>query len=366
MVPMPAAVADVEIVGVSKRFGSATVLKHVSLRIERGEFFSLLGPSGSGKTTMLRLIGGFLEPDGGSVKIAGEEVTGLPPYRRNVNTVFQHYALFPHYDVWGNVAYGCKQQGIQGDELRERVAAAIDLVRLTGLEKRRPRELSGGQQQRVSLARALVLRPAVLLLDEPLGALDLKLRKYMQVELKRLQEQIGITFVYVTHDQEEALTMSDRIAVMNDGEILQVGPPNEIYERPNSRFVADFIGESNFLSGVVERSREREAWVATAVGLVPAWADMPVAPGSDVNVAIRPEKLALLPPGDSTSLLHGHVERVIYAGVSSHVQIRLDDGMLIQVRRDGGTGGRDDAHHAPVGAAVGVSWQTHDARVLPS
>jgi spermidine/putrescine transport system ATP-binding protein len=357
---------DVEIVGVSKRFGHVVVLDDVSLQVGRGEFFSLLGPSGSGKTTLLRLIAGFLDPDAGSIRIAGEEVVGLPPYQRNVNTVFQHYALFPHYDVWGNVAYGCRQQGIKDPELRRRVEEALAMVRLTGLEKRRPRELSGGQQQRVALARALVLRPAVLLLDEPLGALDLKLRKQMQIELKKLQEQVGITFVYVTHDQEEALTMSDRIAVMNEGRILQLGTPEEIYERPNCRFVADFIGETNVVPGVVQGSDDAHTWVATAIGRVAACADIRPAPETRVNIAVRPEKLTLLPDGDPAGMLRGRVERVVYAGVSSQVQVRVGGDTLLQVWHQDDARGRDQLPHVSPGAEVMITWRPQDARILLS
>jgi spermidine/putrescine transport system ATP-binding protein len=360
MPSLTSGIPDVEISGVSKSYGSSPVLQDVSLEVARGEFFALLGPSGSGKTTLLRLIGGFAEPDRGIIRVAGQDVTHLPPYRRNVNTVFQHYALFPHYDVWGNVAYGCRQQGIKGEDLKRRVAAAIELVRLTGLEKRHPRELSGGQQQRVALARALVLRPAVLLLDEPLGALDLKLRKQMQVELKNLQEQVGITFVYVTHDQEEALTMSDQIAVMNAGSILQVGSPREIYERPSCRFVADFIGESNFLTGRVDHQSDGLAWVETPVGTVPASADAPMEEGQMVNVAIRPEKMSVLSSDDASIVVRGRLERVIYAGVSSQAQVRLTDETLLQVRLSGG-----ERVTAPgIGDEVGIGWRAADARVL--
>jgi spermidine/putrescine transport system ATP-binding protein len=239
----------VELREVSKRFGEVEAVHQVSLQIREGEFFSLLGPSGCGKTTTLRMIAGFERPDAGEILIRGQRMNEVPPFHRPVNTVFQHYALFPHMTVFENVAFGLEMKRLPREEIRRRVAEALRLVRLTGLENRYPRQLSGGQQQRVALARALVNRPAVLLLDEPLGALDLKLRKEMQLELKNLQHQVGITFIYVTHDQEEAMTMSDRIAVMNQGRVLQVGTPVEIYERPATRFVADFIGETNFLEG---------------------------------------------------------------------------------------------------------------------
>jgi spermidine/putrescine transport system ATP-binding protein len=251
---------DVELQGVRKSFREVVAVDGVSLRIERGEFFSLLGPSGCGKTTTLRMIAGFEHPTEGEVLIQGRAMGETPPFARNVNTVFQHYALFPHMTVAENVGFGLKMKGRKRSEIETRMSEALELVRLSGYEQRRPRQLSGGQQQRVALARALINHPAVLLLDEPLGALDLKLRKEMQTELKRLQKSVGITFIYVTHDQEEALTMSDRIAVMNGGQVEQVGLPEEIYERPQSRFVADFIGETNFIEGLVEFSNRTALW----------------------------------------------------------------------------------------------------------
>src|SRR4051812_10741814 len=243
----PQAAPDVEILGVTKRFGDVTAVDRMDLRIARGEFYSLLGPSGCGKTTTLRMIAGFEQPTEGEILLAGTPIAGVPPYQRNVNTVFQHYALFPHMDVARNVGYGLRQRKVGKDDEERRVAEALALVRLVGYERRRTWEMSGGQQQRVALARALVNRPTVLLLDEPLGALDLKLRKEMQLELKALQREVGITFVYVTHDQEEALTMSDVIVVMRDGLIQQQGRPNDLYERPTNAFVANFIGVSNFI-----------------------------------------------------------------------------------------------------------------------
>src|SRR4051794_27850510 len=243
---------DVRLAGVRKRFGDVAAVDGVDIEIARGEFFTLLGPSGSGKTTCLRMIAGFERPDEGSIELGGTDVTRLPPGERDVNTVFQDYALFPHMGVAGNVAYGLKVRGVAKQERGERVDEALALVRLEGFGDRRPSQLSGGQRQRVALARALVNRPQVLLLDEPLGALDLKLRQQLQVELKRIQSDVGITFVYVTHDQDEALTMSDRIAVMDGGRVLQVGSPRDVYEEPRSRFVAGFVGVSNLLELPVE------------------------------------------------------------------------------------------------------------------
>ncbi len=260
-------VNDVELEVVTKRYGAVRAVDNVDLQVGHGQFYSLLGPSGCGKTTTLRLIAGFERPDAGRVVIAGRDVAALPPYRRDVNTVFQHYALFPHMTVEENVAFGLREKRVSLAEIKRRVGEALDMVRLGQVGGRSPRELSGGQQQRVALARALVNRPTVLLLDEPLGALDLKLRKEMQLELKVLQQQVGITFVYVTHDQEEALTMSDRMAVMHDGRILQEGAPQEIYEHPRTRFVADFIGLSNFFVGEVVAQENDRVLVRTAESL---------------------------------------------------------------------------------------------------
>ena len=242
----------VELSGVTKRFGDFVAVDDVTIEIYEGEFFSLLGPSGCGKTTSLRMIAGFEEPTEGGISVAGESMRGVPSYRRPVNTVFQSYAIFPHLSVFDNVAFGLRRSGVKGEELNTRVTEACEMVQLSGFEKRRPTLLSGGQQQRVALARALVNRPKVLLLDEPLGALDLKLRKELQLELRILQHEVGITFVYVTHDQEEALTMSDRIAVMNDGVVRQIADPATLYELPYDRFVANFIGQTNIFSGKVE------------------------------------------------------------------------------------------------------------------
>src|ERR687895_1671099 len=250
--PSPPGPPDIRLDQVTKRFDEVLAVDGVSLEVPRGSFFALLGPSGCGKTTTLRMIGGFEEPTAGTIYLGDADVTGLPPYRRDVNTVFQSYALFPHLSIYENVAFGLRRRGARGGELRTRVVDALELVALGGYERRKPRQLSGGQQQRVALARALVNRPRVLLLDEPLGALDLKLRKQMQLELKGIQHEVGITFIHVTHDQEEAMTMAESIAVMHDGRIQQLGTPNELYERPRTRFVAGFIGQINVFSGVVE------------------------------------------------------------------------------------------------------------------
>src|SRR6266853_966828 len=265
---------DVELLGISKVFGTTPAVRDLTLHVERGIFFSLLGPSGCGKTTTLRLIAGFEQPTTGRVLIRGTNMSGLPPYRRDVNTVFQSYALFPHMSIADNIAYGLRQRHVSRAEIRRRVEEALEMVRLKGAGKRRPNEISGGQQQRVALARALINRPTVLLLDEPLSALDLKLRKEMQSELKTLQHTVGITFIYVTHDQEEAITLSNRIAVMNAGRLEQEGTPTEVYERPQTRFVADFIGLTNFIAGTVHESysdrssgaSSKQVAVSTSIG----------------------------------------------------------------------------------------------------
>ena len=281
----------------SRDEADVVAVDHVNLEIPRGEFFTLLGPSGCGKTTTLRMIAGFEMPTSGNILLDGRSVENTPPNKRPVNTVFQNYALFPHLSVAQNVAFGLRSKRVPAAEQQDRVAQALELVRLPGMGARRPNQLSGGQQQRVALARALVNRPTVLLLDEPLGALDLKLRKAVQLELKQLQSSLGITFIYVTHDQEEALTMSNRIAVMNDGRVMQVGTPREIYEFPVNRFVADFIGETNFLSGRVRKSGDLITLEVEGVMLQGHPAVEGIEVGSQATLALRPEKMNLYPLG---------------------------------------------------------------------
>jgi len=286
--------AFIEIANVSKSFGSVTAVDNISLSIRKGEFFSLLGPSGCGKTTLLRILGGFEVLTDGKVMIEGQDITHMPAHLRPTNMVFQNYAIFPHLNVEQNVAYGLRQQKLSREEQAEKVSAALTMVQLEGFEKRGADEMSGGQKQRVALARALIKRPKVLLLDEPLGALDKKLREEMQIELRMLQQQVGITFVFVTHDQEEALTLSDRVAVMNEGRILQQAPPREIYERPISRKVADFIGQMNLLDGVVESVSDKVVVSSVALGSVTVDANrQTVRPGDRVTLAVRPENLSL-------------------------------------------------------------------------
>jgi spermidine/putrescine transport system ATP-binding protein len=350
---------DLQLHEVGKRFGDVVALERVSLEIERGEFVTLLGPSGCGKTTTLRIVAGFEHQTTGSVTIRGERVDGVPPYRRNVNTVFQSYALFPHLSVFDNVAFGLRVKGLGTAEVRRGVEQALEEVRLAGLERRRPHELSGGQQQRVALARALVNRPAILLLDEPLGALDLKLRKEMQLELKRVHREVGLTFVYVTHDQEEALTMSDRIAVMDAGRLVQLATPREIYEAPRTAFVADFVGVSNFLTGTVRGASNGRVAVELPGGwrLERAFRDAP-APGTAVRVAVRPEKVRLAPAGGG---LGGRLEDYVYLGSRVTLLVRLPDGHVLQVedpavrRIDGPTA---------IGGPLAVEWDAADCLVF--
>jgi spermidine/putrescine transport system ATP-binding protein len=347
--------------GVTKRFGDFVAVDDLNLDIYEGEFFSLLGPSGCGKTTTLRMIAGFEEPSEGEISVSGEPVQGVPPYRRPVNTVFQSYAIFPHLNVFDNVAFGLRRAGVKGEELRRRVMEACEMVQLAGFEKRRPRMLSGGQQQRVALARALVNRPKVLLLDEPLGALDLKLRKEMQLELKNLQHEVGITFIYVTHDQEEALTMSDRIAVMSDGEVQQVADPATLYERPRNRFVANFIGQTNMFSGTVETvNGEKVTLVVPDGAKVEAVAQdgMEPEPGSEIYVAVRPEKVRFGAAGDNVCT--AEVRQIVYLGVSTQYITRLPDGRQLVLYQQN----VQDAGGYEVGDEVTVSWDARNCLVL--
>ena len=311
-------------------------LDDVSLEIRANEFFTLLGPSGCGKTTLLRLIAGFEQPSSGSIRLYGDAMEGLPPFKRPVNTVFQSYALFPHMTVAENIAFGLEMQGKQRSDIDATVQKMLDLVRLPDVGKRRADQLSGGQQQRIALARALASRPKVLLLDESLSALDLKLRKEMQIELKRLQHETGITFIFVTHDQEEALTMSDRIAVMSAGRILQVGSPRDIYDRPAERFVADFIGETNFLDARIDSLDGAKAKVTLKSGAtIAATVAEGFKPDGEATVVIRPEHAkAVKGQGD----ISGIVENVVYFGTDTHVHIRLDDGETFTVRQQNARG----------------------------
>ena len=368
---------DVLISHVTKRFDTVTAVDAMDLSIERGEFYSLLGPSGCGKTTTLRMIAGFEQPTEGEIFLAGQPIAGVPPYHRNVNTVFQHYALFPHMDVAQNVGYGLRQRKVDKAEEARRVGEALELVRLGGYGPRRVWEMSGGQQQRVALARALVNRPTVLLLDEPLGALDLKLRKEMQLELKALQREVGITFVYVTHDQEEALTMSDTIVVMRDGRIQQQGGPTELYERPVNRFVASFIGTSNFLKGTLAGAPDSSgrATIRTERGLQlnghVTDLEAGATAGTEVIVAIRPERMEVRAAGDVAAdgasvgwqEISGTIHQGTYLGDQTEYRIQTDQAGEVIVRRQNaaGTGG---ALGAGPGDAVVVRWHEEANLVL--
>jgi len=340
-------------------------ITNINLSIPQGEFFTLLGPSGCGKTTTLRIVGGFEIPTSGEVFIQGKDMTNVPPNRRPVNTVFQNYALFPHMNITQNVAFGLKLKRVPKEEREKQVAEALQLVRMSGLEHRRPSELSGGQQQRVALARALVNKPAVLLLDEPLGALDLKLRKAMQLELKHLQSEVGITFIYVTHDQEEALTMSDRIAVMSQGQVLQVGDPLTIYEKPDNKFVADFIGETNFLQGKVISIGEKLHQVQIADTIVTALpSEKTLKVDDQVTLAVRPEKLILSPDKTSSAAIMGKVAEIVYIGTDTRYVVSLPDGQAV-VGRVGNIHSQAQQKFQ-LNQQVFINWMEQDARLLAS
>jgi spermidine/putrescine transport system ATP-binding protein len=326
---------EVRLVDVVKRFGDIVAVDHIDLEVQDGEFFSLLGPSGCGKTTTLRMIGGFEQPTSGLIELQGRDVTWLPPYQRNVNTVFQNYALFPHLTIFENVAFGLRRRGVKVSEIKARVTEMLGLVELPGYDKRKPSQLSGGQAQRVALARALINRPAVLLLDEPLGALDLKLRKQMQVELKRIQQEVGITFVYVTHDQEEAMTMSDRIAVMNHGRYEQLGDPESLYERPMTRFVAGFLGVSNLLSGRLTGTADAYATCALPDATTIRVPRSMTNGHEAIELGVRPEKIRLHRveddvPGSQNQLI-GTVLDASYLGVSTQYIVEGRGGVRLTV-----------------------------------
>ena len=327
----------VELRSVSKSYGEHAALENFSLEVCRGEFLTLLGPSGSGKTTILRLVAGFEQPRSGQILIEGRNASGLPPYQRNVNTVFQHYALFPHLTVFENVAFGLEQKKTPRAALQRRVRSVLELVELPGKEERYPNQLSGGEKQRVALARAVVLEPAVLLLDEPLGALDEKLRRQMQVELKRLHERLKITFIFVTHDQEEALVMSDRVAVLNRGRLEQIGQAEEIYERPGTRFVAEFMGVENFLEAKLTGQQNSSFRFETASGM-PLWASHSagLSVGSTATLAVRPEALQISgTPSDAGPLnqLAGEIVEALYEGGSERWVVQLPTGERLVARR---------------------------------
>ncbi len=346
--------ADVTLERVTKVFEDATAVDELSLEIPRGSFFAMLGPSGCGKTTTLRMIGGFEEPTSGTIRLGGEDVTGRPPHKRDVNTVFQSYALFPHLTIFENVAFGLRRQKVAKDQIGGRVEELLEMVGLGGLGKRTPRQLSGGQQQRVALARALVCKPQVLLLDEPLGALDLKLRKQMQLFLKRLQHDVGITFVHVTHDQEEAMTMADVIAVMNGGKIEQLGAPQELYERPRTAFVAGFLGVSNLLDGVVSGDSTVQLDGAGEVRV----ADKLPASGTRVAIGVRPEKVRI--DGDDPNALDGTVFERAYIGVSTQYVLDTAAGRVVVYVQNADAGARP----AEPGDKLRMTWDPESTFVV--
>lgn len=352
------ATVAVDIDRVTKNYGAFTALSGVSLDIRDNEFFTLLGPSGCGKTTLLRCIAGFEEITDGAIRLYDEDIAGLPPNQRPVNTVFQQYALFPHMTVSQNVEFGLRRLKKPDGEIRKRCGEVLEMVQLSAFAERFPNQLSGGQQQRVALARALAPKPKLLLLDEPLSALDLKLRQAVRVELKQIQKDTGITFIFVTHDQEEALTMSDRIAVMSAGEVQQVGSPREVYEAPRNRFVADFIGETNLLDVTVSSVADGQALCVLPGGreiICPAAAVVDPGPG---HLSVRPERMVLAPEADA--LLSGEVENHIYLGTDMQVVVRLDDGEVLTLRVQ-----NSDAVAIPaIGSRVGIALEAGAARLL--
>ena len=360
----------VELRSISKRYGVHTALEDFSLEVRRGEFLTLLGPSGSGKTTILRLVAGFEQPQGGQILINGRDASPLPPYRRNVNTVFQHYALFPHLNVFRNVAFGLEQKKLPSAEIRKRVRAILEMVELPGKEDRYPHQLSGGERQRVALARALVLEPAVLLLDEPLGALDQKLRQQMQVELKRLRERLGITFIFVTHDQQEALVMSDRIAVINRGRLEQVGPAEETYGAPLTPFVAEFMGVENFFKVRCLGHSTQGTRFETATGLT-LWSrnSLELGPGLAGMLGVRSEAMRLTlgrprPGSEAVNIVPGEVVEAIFEGGSRRWTVQIASGERLVVR------GAMAANALPLertspGAKVYLSWEPDRSLVYP-
>ncbi len=357
--------STVELRGLDKRYGRVVALDGVSLAFADGEFFGLLGPSGSGKTTLLRAIAGFVEPDGGEIRLDGKDLRRTPVHRRDIGMVFQNYALFPHMSVFDNVAFGLAVRRVGRAETRRRVEEMLALVRLSGLDQRRPRQLSGGQQQRVALARALITRPRVLLLDEPLGALDKRLRQEMQIELRQIQRRVGITTIFVTHDQEEALTLSDRIAILNEGRVVQVGAPAEVYERPATAFAANFLGDANFFAGRAAGTRDGFGCVTRDCGSTLLTAD-PLPGEGGVTLAVRPEKFAIHAaadapaPGAGENRLAGRVTGAVYSGSSITYKVAVDGEELTVFEQN-----RAARPHGP-GDAVVLAWSAaHTVIVTP-
>ena len=353
--------SEVAVTGAIKRYGAVAALDGVDLTFADGEFFGLLGPSGSGKTTLLRAIAGFIDLDVGEIRIDGTDISRIPVHQRNIGMVFQNYALFPHMSVAENIAFGLDVRGVPTADIKQRVAESLDLVRLSGLDQRRPKQLSGGQQQRVALARALVTRPKVLLLDEPLSALDKHLRQEMQVELRRIQRQIGITTIFVTHDQEEALTLSDRVAIFNKGRVVQAGGPREVYERPVNRFAAGFLGEANFIEGKVAAILGDEARVAVEDGseIVVAAAGLSV--GANALVALRPEKIGIEPGGSQAPRLNrvlGRVQAAIFSGSSLTYRVSVGHRLFVVFEQN------KNRPPLPEQSPVTLEWSTADNVVV--
>ncbi|HXV23097.1 MAG TPA: ABC transporter ATP-binding protein [Alphaproteobacteria bacterium] len=347
----------------TKRYPGMVAVDGMDLEVESGEFITLLGPSGSGKTSTLMMIAGFTPPSSGEILIDDQPITGMPPERRNIGVVFQNYALFPHMTVERNVGFPLKMRGLAREEIRERVGAALDLVQLSGLGARLPRELSGGQQQRVALARALVFNPGILLMDEPLGALDKKLREQMQFELKRIHSELSVTVIYVTHDQEEALTMSDRVALINQGRIEQLGRAEELYERPASRFVAEFIGESNLVEGRIDRGNSDgyDVLVTDSGIRLPAAGLPPSQSSGRALLVLRPEKIALLPIANPCrGAVRGTVRELTYVGDFTRYRVELDDGAVITAKRPNSK----EVVRAGAGETVQLIWHPEDTCVL--
>ena len=364
---MASSTADVRLDHITKRFHEVVAVDDLSLEIERGEFFSMLGPSGCGKTTTLRMIGGFEEATSGTIYLGDADVTGLPPFKRDVNTVFQNYALFPHLTVFENVAFGLRRRKVASDKIGPEVKAMLELVELPGYDDRKPSQLSGGQQQRVALARALINHPRVLLLDEPLGALDLKLRKQMQLELKRIQTEVGITFIYVTHDQEEAMTMSNRIAVMRAGRIEQLGNPEELYERPTTAFVAGFLGVSNLLEGEVAGHDGALVTVKMPDGAILRAPGDGVPTSGPVRIGVRPEKLRVHPGAEAgtsngTNVLSGTVLDASYIGVSTQYLIQTEGHRVIVYAQNIDTAGASEL--LADGQQVSLTWKPQHTFVI--
>ncbi len=352
--------AALDLVNLTKTYGSFAAAREITLSIEAGEFVTFLGPSGSGKTTTLNMIAGFIQPTEGEIHLAGRPIANLPPHRRDIGMVFQHYALFPHMTVAQNIAFPLRQRRVPRAEVRRRVDEALAMVRLEGLGDRHPRQLSGGQQQRVALARAVVFSPQVLLMDEPLGALDKKLREWLQLEIKRVHRELGITFIYVTHDQEEALVLSDRIAVFNDGRIDQVGTATDLYERPRTLFAAEFLGESTLFHGRIQRGGDG-TYLDGALGRIVVEAST-LPDGTPAVVVVRPERLRIVHPGGApgVNLIDAVVSQVIYLGSSRRLQLELPDGRAATVREPAGS-----LSPAQEGDRTQITWDLENGIVLP-